>query len=169
MAAAPGAGLSRRIGEVAEEIGVRPEHQPRIAALQALLVGLHRAVESEEIRIAVIGVGKDAIALAVALAADLLGARIGLGQQHGHVAIGLGADLLALLAALGAEFGRLSLPLSLHALIDRLAVLLGGRSARRMRTSITWTPYGLRLMVDLIAHLRHQFSRRSRTTSVSVA
>ena len=49
--------------------------------------------------------------------------RIGFGQQHGHVAIGLGADLLALLAALGAEFGRLALPLGLHALIDRLAVL----------------------------------------------
>ena len=62
---------------------------------------------------------------AVAFAADLLGARIGLGQQHGDVAIGLGADFLALLAALGAEFGRLALPLGLHALIDRLAVLLG--------------------------------------------
>ena len=58
-------------------------------------VGLHGAVEGEEIRILAVGVGKDAVALGVALAADLLGLRIGFRHQHGHVAVGLGADLLA--------------------------------------------------------------------------
>ena len=70
-----------------------------------------------------ISLGEDAVALGVALAADLLGLGVGFGEQHRHVAIGFGADFLALLAALGAELGGLALPLGLHALIDRLAVL----------------------------------------------
>src|SRR4051795_1757682 len=64
-----------RIGEEAEEFGIRPDHQPRIAGAQTRFIGLHRAIEGEEIRIPVIGVGKDAVAIGVALAADLLGGR----------------------------------------------------------------------------------------------
>ena len=41
--------------------------------LHAGLVGLHRAVEGEEVRILAEGLGEDAVALGVALAADLLG------------------------------------------------------------------------------------------------
>src|SRR4029077_1134454 len=118
------AGPRQRRGEVAEEIRIRPKHKPRIAVLQALLVGLHGTVESEEVGIAVIRVGKDAIALAVALTAGLLGLGVGLGEQDGHVAVGPGPDLLALLASLGPELGRFALALSLHALVHRLAVLL---------------------------------------------
>ena len=44
--------------------------------------------------------------------------------MHGHVAVGRGADFLRALRALGAELGRLALTLGLHALVDRLAVLL---------------------------------------------
>src|SRR5580704_14549627 len=116
--------LARRIAEIAEEIRIRPQHQMRVAVLHAAFVSLHRAVESKEPLILAIGLGVNAITLGVALAADLLGLRRGFRQQYGDIAIGPGSDLLGLLAALGAELGRLALPLGLHALIDRLAVLL---------------------------------------------
>src|SRR3984957_4813429 len=129
--------FARRIAEIAEEIRVRPQHQVRVAVLHAAFVGLHRAVEGKEARILAVGLGVDAVALGVALAADLLGLGRGVRQQHRDVAIGPGFDLLALLAALGAELGRFALPLGLHALIDRLAVLLrqggaGGAPAQSM-------------------------------------
>ena len=44
-------------------------------------------------------------------------------SQSPPVAVCPGPDFLALLAVLGAEFGGFALPLGLHALIDRLAVL----------------------------------------------
>src|SRR3984893_11090996 len=116
--------FARRIAEIAEEIRIRPQHQVRVAVLHAAFVSLHRAVEAEEPRILTVGLGVDAIALGVALAADRLGLRGYVRQQYGDVTIGPGSDLLGLLAALGAELGRLALPLGLHALIDRLAVLL---------------------------------------------
>src|SRR5690348_13890663 len=94
--------LAGRIAEVAEEIRIRLEQQTRVVVLQALLVGLHGAIEREEVGVlAAEGLGEDAVALTVALAADPLARRLRLGQQHGHVAIGLGADLLRALAALG--------------------------------------------------------------------
>ena len=68
-------GLPDRIAEIAEEVRIRPQHQAGVAVLQAPFIGLHGAVEGEEIRILAIGVGEDAVALGVALAADLLGLR----------------------------------------------------------------------------------------------
>src|SRR5262249_39912157 len=97
----------------------------RVAALHAPLISLHGAIEAEEIGVLAIGLGKDAVALGVALAAKRFGLRIGLGEQDRHVAVRPGADFLALLAPLGAEIGRFALPFGLHALVDRLAVLLG--------------------------------------------
>ena len=41
-----------------------------VAALHAPLVGLHGAIEAEEIGILAVGVGKDAIAFGIALAAE---------------------------------------------------------------------------------------------------
>ena len=57
--------------------------------LEAGLVGLHRAVEGEEVRILAEGLGEDAVALGVALAADAARtSRLRLGDQHRHVAVG---------------------------------------------------------------------------------
>src|SRR4029077_10469676 len=111
------------IAEEAEEIAIGAKHQMRVAMLHAALIGLHGAIEAEEVGVLAIGVGKDAVALGVALAAHVFRLRIGFGDQHRDVAVGPGAGLLALLAALGAEFGGLALSFGLHALIDRLAVL----------------------------------------------
>src|SRR5882757_1262660 len=84
--------LARRIVEVTEEVGVRLEHQPGIVALECVLVSLHRAVEGEEIRVLVEGVGENLVSGRVALAADLLGLRCRFGDQHGHLTVGPGAD-----------------------------------------------------------------------------
>ena len=84
-----------------------------------------------------------------------LGLLIGFGDQHRDVAIGLGADFLALLAALGAELGRFALPLGLHALIDRLAVLLRQIDAADAHVDDV-NAERLRIVIELIAHLRHQ-------------
>src|SRR5580692_9485183 len=117
--------LVRRIAEELEEVRVRPQQEAGVAALQAVLIRRHRAIEREEVGILAIGFGEQPVALAIALAAHLLGGGIGLGHNDGRFAIGIGPDLLGLLAALGAEFGGFALPLGLHALVDRLAVLLG--------------------------------------------
>src|ERR1700686_1219355 len=147
--------FARRVAEIAEEIRIRPQHQVRVAVLHAAFVSLHRAVESKEPLILAIGLGVDAIALGVALAADLLGLRRGFRQQHGDVAIGPGSDLLGLLAALGAELGRLALPLGLHALIDRLAVLLRQVDAADAHVNDVGAE-PLRIAIELIAHQPHQ-------------
>src|SRR5581483_4289709 len=113
---------TRRIAEVAEEIGIGLEQEAGIAAFQAVLIGRHRAVEREEVRVLAIGFGKQPVALGVALAAGLLSLGVRLGHDHGRLAVGVGADLLRLLPALGAEFGGLALALGLHPLVHRLAV-----------------------------------------------
>src|SRR3984957_8104315 len=116
--------LAGRVAEELEEVGIRPQQEPGVAALQPVLIGRHRTVEREEIGILAVGLGEQPVAFAVAVAAHLFGSRIGFGDDDGGFAIGVGPDLLRLLAALRAEFGGLALPLGLHALIDRLAVLL---------------------------------------------
>src|SRR5664279_156925 len=126
--------LARRIVEEAEETGVRLEQEPSVGMPEAGFVSLHRAVEREEVGVLVECVGEDLVAGGVALAADLLGLGGGIRHQHGHLAVGARADFLRALGALRAEFRRLALALGLHALIDRLAVLLrqvGAGCARR--------------------------------------
>ena len=49
------------------------DQRPRRPAAEAVLIGLHRAVEREEFRVGAKSFGEDAVALAVAFAADLLG------------------------------------------------------------------------------------------------
>src|SRR5262249_48837732 len=118
---------ARRIDEIAEEVAVGIEQHARerlVVGLETDVVGLHRAIEGEEIRILAVGLGEDTVALAVALATGLLRLRGRLGDQDGDLAVGPRADLLRLLAALGADAGRDTLERGLHALIDRLAVLL---------------------------------------------
>src|SRR5262245_20945055 len=147
--------LAGRIAEIAEEVGIGPEHQMRVAALHAPLISLHGAIEAEEIGVLAIGLGEDAVAFGVALAAKRFGLRIGLGEQDRHVAVRPGADFLALLAALGAEIGRLALPFGLHALVDRLAVLLGKIDAADADVDNVDAERP-RVAVELIAHLPHQ-------------
>ena len=65
--------LAARIAEIAEEIAIGLEHHAGVVVPQAGLVGLHRAVEGEEVGIVAEGLGEDAVALGIALAADLLG------------------------------------------------------------------------------------------------
>src|SRR5262245_8748428 len=84
--------LAGRIAEVAEELRIGPQQHARIVMLHASLVGLHRAVEREEVRILAERLGKDSVAFGVALAADLLGLRGRLRDQFGHLAIGGSLD-----------------------------------------------------------------------------
>src|ERR1700730_15923547 len=65
--------LARRIDEKAEEIRVRLHQHAReriLVGAQPRLIGLHRAIEGEEILVAAIRVGEDAVALGIAFAAD---------------------------------------------------------------------------------------------------
>src|ERR671910_537215 len=99
-AAGPGRGGRRRgravaetpvrIVEVAEEVRVGGEHHAGVPSLQARLVGLHGAVEGEEVRIAPKGLGEDAVLLRIAGAAQLLRAAIGVGEDDGRFALGAG-------------------------------------------------------------------------------
>ena len=73
--------LAGRVREIAKEIRVRLEQQASVTRFQAVLVSLHRAIECEEVRILIKGVGKDLIAGCVALASNLLRLRGRLGDQ----------------------------------------------------------------------------------------
>jgi len=144
-----------RIAEIFEEIGIRPQHEPRIAGAQPRLIGLHRAVEREEVGILAEGFGKNAVARGIALAPRLLSLGLGLRHQHRDVAVGLGTDFLALLAALAAGRSRLALPFGLHALVDGLAVLLGQVGPPDPHVDHLDTEVAC-LAVELVAHARHQ-------------
>src|SRR5262249_23224444 len=100
---------ARGIAEVAEEIGIGLQQEGGVAGLPAVLIGRHRAIEREEIRVLAIGFGEQAVALGVAFAAGLFGLGVRLGHDHRRLAVGVGADLLGFLPALGAELGGLAL------------------------------------------------------------
>src|ERR1700681_3696496 len=68
----PLASLSGRIAEIAEKARIRRQQHARVAGVQAVLIGLHGSIEREEVRVTSIGVGIDAVALGIALAARLL-------------------------------------------------------------------------------------------------
>src|SRR6185312_14744103 len=70
------------------------------------------------------GVGIDADAVGVALAAQDLRLLLRLGDDLDALPVGVGGDLLGEAVALGAELRRLALAIGAHAGIDRLAVLL---------------------------------------------
>ena len=80
------------------------------------LVGAHRAVELEEAGVPLIGLGEDAAALGVALAAQDLRLALRLGDRHHRLAIGLGADARRKLGAAGAKLRGFGEALGLHAL-----------------------------------------------------
>ena len=80
----------------------------------------------------------------------------------------LRADFLRLLAALGAELGGLALPLGLHALIDRLAVLLRQIGAADAHVD-DLDAVALRPRVSSCSRIRAiSAARSSRTTCVNV-
>src|SRR5882757_3679346 len=78
-----------RIGEEAEELRIRPQQETGIARLEPVLVGGHRAVEREKIRILAIGLGEQPVTLGIAGAPRLFSGRIGLGDDDGRLTIGL--------------------------------------------------------------------------------
>src|SRR5262249_57353596 len=94
--------LARWIHEVAEELRVGLEQHARVVGAQPRFVGLHRPIEREEVGIASVGIGKNAIALGITLAASPLALGLRLGEQHRDIAIRLGADLLRPLGTLAA-------------------------------------------------------------------
>ena len=57
----PPPALARRIAEIAEKVGIRPQHHVGIAFLHAPFVSLHGAVEGEEVRILGIRLGEDGL------------------------------------------------------------------------------------------------------------
>ena len=85
--------MAGRIGEEAEELGIRPQQEAGVVGTEPGLIGRHRAIEGEEVRILAIGFGEQAVALGIADAAGLLCGRIGIGDDDGRFAIGLRADL----------------------------------------------------------------------------
>ena len=118
-------GRASSVVEVFEELRIGAEQHARVRRLQRALIGLHRAIEREEIRILAEGLGEDAVLLRIARTTDTLGLAGRLGLQHRHAAVGRGADAPGGLLALGADLGCLALTLGLHAAINGEAVRLG--------------------------------------------
>src|SRR5262249_30864614 len=117
--------LAARIDEIAEKVGIRTQQHARVVRPQAGLVGLHGTIEREEAGVLAVGFGEYLVALGIAVAARLFRLGLRLGDQHGHVTVRPRANLLRALAALGARLRGDALTFGLHALVDRLAVLLG--------------------------------------------
>src|SRR3954447_14099807 len=78
--------LAAAAAEEAEEIAVRRQDERRVLPAERLTIGLHRAVEGEEVLILAEGVGIDLDRLALALAAQDLRLFLRLGDDHGALA-----------------------------------------------------------------------------------
>ncbi len=145
---------------------------PRVARLDAGLIGLHRAIEGEELRILAEGFGEDAVALGLALAAD---SRRSAAAPRRRCTVDVCARRAPGLScacwrAQRASFRRLALALGLHALEHRLACWPAGRSTRRSlhidhrrcrsESASRFTSSRMRLISR---------ERSSRTTAVKVA
>src|SRR5271170_4349408 len=108
-------GPGRRRREIAEEVGLRAQDRSRIAAFETVVIGLHRPIKSEEVRVGAERLRENPIAFAVALATDPFGLLLRGGDRDGHLAVGFGLDLLTLLRALRTIGCRALLTIGLHA------------------------------------------------------
>ena len=81
-------GPSCLTAEILKELSVRLEQHSRVFSGKALLIGLDRSVESEEIAITIEGGGENGIALGIAVAANLFGLGVRLCDKDGNFAIG---------------------------------------------------------------------------------
>src|SRR5947209_3352602 len=97
--------LAHGVAKKAEEIRVGLQQHARVVGVQAVLVGLHRAVECKEFRIISVCLSENAIAFGITLTANLFALLRCFSKKHGDLAIRLRADLLGALASLGAIFG----------------------------------------------------------------
>src|SRR6478752_8178058 len=73
--------------QILKELSVWLEQHSCVFSGKALLIGLDRSVESEEIAITIEGGGKNGIALGVAVAANLFGLGVRLCDEDGYFAI----------------------------------------------------------------------------------
>src|SRR5262245_45713031 len=120
-----------------------------------MFVCLHRAIEVEEVLVLVKGIGEDLISGCIALTTDLFRFRSRLRDQHRDFAIRTRANFLRALRALRAELRSLALTFGLHALIDRLAGLLGKtRASTPDRDDLD--AVGGRLTINQYPDTRHQ-------------
>src|SRR4051812_31597778 len=99
-----------RSAEEAEELVVGRQHERCVTPVQSRAIGLHRAVEGEEILVLAERVGVGRRRFRLALTAQDVGLALRLGEDDGPLALGGGADALRELVALGAELLRLALP-----------------------------------------------------------
>ena len=85
-----------------------------------MLIGLHRPVESEEVRVATKGFGKDPVAFSFAFATERFALPRSLGLDDRDLTVGGRSDAVGLTGTLGAELG--SLPIAF-----RIAKVFGMR------------------------------------------
>jgi hypothetical protein len=98
-------GLPALTAEILKELSVWLEQHSCVFSGKALLIGLDRSVESEEITITIEGGGENGIALGIAVAANLFGLGVRLSDKDGNFAISARADLLSALVSKGAPEG----------------------------------------------------------------
>src|SRR5919201_4291226 len=87
---------AERIPKVAQEVGVGLEQHEVVPAAERGPVGLHAAIEGEELGVLRERGGVDRRRLGVAFAAHALRVAVRFGEDHLALAVGVGADLLAL-------------------------------------------------------------------------
>src|SRR5690349_6808408 len=145
---------SERVPEVAQEVRVGLEQHEVVPAAEGRAVGLHAAIEGEELRVLRERRGVDRGGFGVALAAHALRVAIGFGEDHLALAVGVGADLLAFGGAGGSQFVGNALPLRLHAAVDRFAHFL--RQVDALQAHVDHADAdALEILVDLFPHARH--------------
>src|SRR6476469_9192226 len=141
--------------EIPEELAVGRKQHARVRRLYAGLVGLHRTIEAKKVGITVERVGKDAVALCIALASGLLGLAGRLALDDGALAVGVGANAVGRTRTLGAELSSLALTLGTHAVEHVLLVLVGQVGALDTHVHHLESEL-LAFLVDLLGDLLHQ-------------
>src|SRR5690606_32724140 len=85
-----------------------------------LAIGRHRAIELEEVRVALKGFGEDPVTLGLTLTADDLRLALGGSEDFNHFAVGTGANAGSRLAAACTKALGFGKTLGLHALVGLL-------------------------------------------------
>jgi hypothetical protein len=111
--------------EVPEELRRRRQHHGRAGIGQRLAVGVHRAVELEELGVSRESLGKDPVAFAIALASDDFRITGGFGDDLDNLTVGDGANTLRCLVASCTDQFGFGQTFGLHPFVGLLRDFLG--------------------------------------------
>src|SRR5882672_11286865 len=138
-----------------KELGRLAQNQTGGSSLEASLVCFHGAVECGKLLISSERLRKYPVSLCVSVTSRPLAGGNRIGHYDRHVTIGPSTNFLSMLVPYRPELGGFALTLTLHTLIDRLAILLRKHHTPEAHIDNLHTK-PLRSHLQLFQNLRHR-------------